>query len=287
MSILNSLAALRDSFFLRRRLLNLAKSEPMLVRTLMDCVYENGAETLSSLQQLASRQEAMRSFAQEFERFSALLRAAGHESLSAAEAYPCLDDRVAQTEFDRHYVYHPAWAARVLAKFPPRKHVDISSTLHFSTLVSAFVEVEFYDFRPAQLKLSNFTSSAADLTQLAFASNSIESLSCMHVIEHIGLGRYGDPFDVDGDRKAVRELSRVLAPDGRLIVAFPVGRPRIQYNAHRIYSHEQVLELFSGLRLIEYALIPDGRAEDGLIQNPSSELIMEQSYGCGCYVFSK
>jgi len=229
----------------------------------------------------------MREFAQEFKNFCALLHADRREPLSEADAYPCLDDRVPQTEFDRHYIYHPAWAARELAKFAPRKHIDISSTLHFATIISAFIEVEFFDFRPAQMRLSNLTSSAADLTQLSFASNSIESLSCMHVIEHIGLGRYGDPFDIDGDRKAARELSRVLAPEGRLIVVFPVGRPRIQYNAHRIYSHEQALELFSGLRLLECALIPDGPAEDGLIKNPSSDLIMAQSYGCGCYVFSK
>ena len=229
----------------------------------------------------------MANFAEEFDQFSAMLVAAGRAPLSQAEAYPCLYDRTTQTEFDRHYVYHPAWAARVLAKSSPRKHVDISSTLHFSTIVSAFVEVEFFDFRPAPVKLSNLSCSAADLTQLPFAANSIESLSCMHVIEHVGLGRYGDPFDIDGDRKAARELARVLSRNGRLIVAFPVGRPRIQYNAHRVYSHEQVLEMFAGLRLLEHALIPDGRVEDGLIENPDSEFISAQNYGCGCYVFSK
>lgn len=285
--MLSYLTTIRNWIVLRCRLIQFAIREAELARTLMDCAKENHIETQSSLQRLVAKQNSMRGFAREFEQFSALLQAASREPLSVADIYPCLDDRVPQTEFDRHYIYHPAWAARVLAKYSPRKHVDISSTLHFSTIVSAFVEVEFFDFRPALMRLSNFTSSEADLTQLSFASDSIQSLSCMHVIEHIGLGRYGDPFDIDGDKKAARELCRVLAPDGRLIVAFPVGRPRIQYNAHRIYSHEQVLELFSGLRLLECALIPDGRAEDGLIQDPSSELIMAQSYGCGCYVFSK
>lgn len=259
----------------------------VVIRRLAECSDCDSSKVMLALETVIREKIRMEVFEGEFVEFDKLLLAAGRSPLNRVDVYPCLNDRLSETGFDRHYIYHPAWAARVLAKTMPKTHVDLSSTLHFSTIVSAFVEVKFYDFRPAPLNLSNLTCSSADLTQLSFASNSIESLSCMHVIEHIGLGRYGDPFDIDGDRKATRELSRVLAPDGRLMVAVPVGRPRIQYNAHRIYSHEQVLELFSGLRLMEYALIPDGRAEDGLIQNPSSELIMAQSYGCGCYVFSK
>jgi hypothetical protein len=59
----------------------------------------------------------------------------------------------------------------------------------------------------------------------------------MHVIEHIGLGRYGEALDPDGDLKAIRELVRVLAAGGNLLVVVPVGRPRIQFNAHRIYDY--------------------------------------------------
>jgi SAM-dependent methyltransferase len=287
MSILSHLTAFRDWISIQRQLYLLAKNQPELTRTFLAVTYRDARETLAGLQQVAERQAAMADFAKEFDRFSTMLVADGRAPLRKADAYPCLFDRTTQTEFDRHYIYHPAWAARVLAKLRPKKHVDISSSLHFSTIVSAFVEVEFFDFRPAPVKLSNLSSSAADLTQLPFASDSIESLSCMHVIEHIGLGRYGDPYDIDGDTKAARELCRVLAPNGHLIVAFPVGRSRIQYNAHRVYSHEQVLEMFSGLRLTEYALIPDGRAEEGLIESPDCELIMAQRYGCGCYVFSK
>ena len=56
-------------------------------------------------------------------------------------------------------------------------------------MVSAFIPVEFYDYRPAELSLSGLEFKHADLTHLPFADNSVESLSCMHVIEHIGLGR--------------------------------------------------------------------------------------------------
>jgi hypothetical protein len=204
-----------------------------------------------------------------------------------ADLLPCLDDRTAETTFDRHYVYHPAWAARILAQTRPDRHVDISSILGFSTVLSAFIPVEFYDVRPAPLKIDDLHVGAADLLQLPFDDNSIPSLSCMHVIEHIGLGRYGDPLDADGDVKAIRELVRVLAPGGDLLIATPVGRRRVCFNAHRVYDHQDFAGLFAGLDLKEFALIPDGTVPDGLLYDPSAELVRAQEYGCGCFWFKK
>ncbi len=196
---------------------------------------------------------------------------------------PFLDDRTTTTHFDRHYVYHPAWAARILAHFSPPKHVDISSTLHFCSLVSAFMPVEFYDYRPAELQLSNLKCGQADLLKLPFPSGSVESLSCMHVVEHVGLGRYGDPLDPQGDRKAMDELQRVLAPRGQLLFVVPTGRPRVVFNAHRIYSYRQIVEAFPDLELRSFALVPD---EGPFLELATEEDADRQSYGCGCYWFT-
>lgn len=204
------------------------------------------------------------------------------------DRYPCLNDKTGATYFDRHYVYHPAWAARVLAQTRPEFHVDISSTLYFCSLVSAFIPVKFYDYRPADLRLSNLISEAADLLALPFADGSIKSLSCMHVVEHVGLGRYGDPLDPDGDLKAIAELKRVLAIDGSLLFVVPIGgTPRIMFNAHRIYTHAQVTEYFSDLELVEFALIPDEPKDGGLVRCASKTLADAQKYGCGCFWFRK
>ena len=97
----------------------------------------------------------------------------------------------------------------------------------------------------------------ADITKLNFEDNSINSLSCMHVVEHIGLGRYGDEIDPNGDIKAINELKRVTAKNGDLLFVVPVGKPRVQFNAHRIYSYEMIIEYFNGFELIDYCLIPD------------------------------
>lgn len=138
------------------------------------------------------------------------------------------------------------------------KHVDISSSLDFCSMLSAFVPVDFYDFRPANLNLSQLSSLSANLLSLPFEDNTVPSLSCMHTVEHIGLGRYGDPLNYDGDLKAIKELKRVLAVGGDLLFVVPLGADnRIFFNAHRVYTKQQVLDLFSELILKDFSLIPE------------------------------
>lgn len=194
------------------------------------------------------------------------------------------NEATTNTDFDTHYIYHPAWAARILTKIKPEKHIDISSTLHFCSLISAFIPVEFYDFRPAKLNLNNLTSKQADLTSLPFENNSIKSLSCMHTIEHIGLGRYGDKLDPDGDIKAIKELKRILAINGDLLFVVPIGKPKIMFNAHRIYSYNQIMEYFSNFELKDFSLVTD---TGNFFQNSDEKTADKQKYGCGCFWFKK
>ncbi|MFI5295183.1 MAG: DUF268 domain-containing protein [Thermodesulfovibrionales bacterium] len=169
----------------------------------------------------------------------------------------------------------------------PTFHIDISSSLYFVSLVSAFIPVTFYDYRPASIHLDNLECLHADITALPFDDNSVLSLSCMHVIEHIGLGRYGDPIDPEGDLKAVAEIRRVLAPGGDLLFVVPVGRPRVVFNAHRIYSYQQIIDCFVAFRLMEFALVPDDPKDGGLIIGADQRVADAQDYGCGCFWFRK
>lgn len=187
------------------------------------------------------------------------------------------------TKYDHKYILHAAWAARILAKIRPEKHVDIASSLHFNTLVSAFIPMDFYEYNPFEINLSNLQMKYADLTALPFPDNSIPSLSCMHVVEHIGLGRYGDMLDPEGDLKAISELKRVLAGD--LLFVVPLcGKPKVLFNLHRIYSYDQIIDYFKDLKLVEFALIPDTGC---LVEQANGELANEQDYGCGCFWFKK
>lgn len=202
------------------------------------------------------------------------------------DLYPCLCDNTPTTGFDPHYLYHISWATRCVKKINPAKHIDFSSHVYFSSLLSAFIPVDFYDYRPANIILSGLETKGANLINLPFSDNSLSSISCMHVVEHIGLGRYGDPINPEADLKAIQELIRVLAYEGNLLFVVPIGKPRLMFNGHRIYSYNQILEYFSELLLREFAIIPDNW-QNGIEYKPSKEFVDSQSYACGLFWWTK
>jgi len=209
-------------------------------------------------------------------------------STNFLDMYPCVRDKTVTTGFDRHYVYHTSWAARVVKEINPEYHVDISSSLYFSGIVSAFIPVHFYDYRPADLGLSNLESKEGNLHNLPFADKSVKSISCMHTIEHIGLGRYGDPIDAMGDVKAVNELKRAVAVGGSLLIVVPIGgKSIIEFNAHRIYTYNQItsLVLDSEFKLKEFSFIPEDGKDGGLIRNADPKATESAKYACGCFWF--
>lgn len=226
-------------------------------------------------------------FKSAFDSFSRIASGNGRFCVNWEDRKQCSHDNTPSTGFDAHCIYHPAWAARVLAKTQPNLHVDISSAIEFCSVVSAFIPTKFYDFRPPKIHLDNLSSEHTDLLSLQFDDNSIDSLSCMHVVEHIGLGRYGDTLDPDGDLKAIGELTRVLALDGNLLFVTPIGRPKIMFNAHRIYSYRQIMEYFKNLELVEFSLVPDSAENTGLISGATEAQADAQQYGCGCFWFRK
>jgi SAM-dependent methyltransferase len=206
--------------------------------------------------------------------------------LAFEDFYPQIKDKTLKTGFDRHYVYHTSWAARKVKEIDPEFHTDISSSLFFPGILSAFIPVKFYDYRPAELSLSDLESHEGDLMKLPFPDNSIASLSCMHTIEHIGLGRYGDPIDPEGDLKAIKELIRVVKPGGSLLFVTPIGGTAlIEFNAHRIYTFALIKEYFQELELVEFSLIPEKNGT--MILNATDEQANKEKYGCGCFWFKK
>ncbi len=220
-------------------------------------------------------------FRKRFFEVSCYLEDQGRFACRWADRYPCLNDATSCTPFEPHYTYHPAWAARILAVTRPSLHVDISSSLSFVAIASAFIPIEFYDFRPAQLTLSNLESKFADILSLPFESGSVTSISCMHVVEHIGLERYGDRLDSQGDLKAMKELARVVAPGGQLLFVVPVGgESLVHYNAHRIYHYDDIICQFANFRLENFSLITD---DSRFIENAGIDVISKQKWGCGCF----
>jgi SAM-dependent methyltransferase len=206
------------------------------------------------------------------------------EKLHLSDSHPCLLDWMKGTPFDPHYFYQAAWLARRIASNPPRFHVDIGSDVRLINVLSAFVPTEFVDFRPLSTKLDGLVCRAGNITALDYQDNSINSLSCLHVVEHVGLGRYGDPIDPDGSRKALSELQRVLAPGGRLFLSVPTGRERICFNAHRVFASHAIVALLPRLKLIEFSFVDDHGA---FTERQSLDSSIGQEYGCGMFIFEK
>jgi ubiquinone/menaquinone biosynthesis C-methylase UbiE len=150
--------------------------------------------------------------------------------------------------------------------------------------LSSITKVTFVDIRPIETSLKNLNSIKGDILSLPFKDNSIQSLSCLHVAEHIGLGRYGDSLDPLGTEKACKELSRVLAKGGNLYFSVPIGKPKVCFNAHRIHSSEQILKYFNRLKLVEFSGVDD----EGLFrENINIDAFSNSEYACGLFWFKK
>ncbi len=204
--------------------------------------------------------------------------------------YPCLFDNTDKTDFDAHYLYQAAWASNRIFAHRPETHIDVASEVSFAAQLSAFCKVIFVDIRPPQVSLDGFEVRSGLITALPFENSSIVSLSCLHVIEHVGLGRYGDPLQVDGPQLACAEIARVLGPGGQAYISVPIGRPRIGFNGLYVFEADKFPELFPGCRLKEFAMVDtDGSFVTG--EKPERMMIRERDtgmdFGLGIYLMEK
>lgn len=211
-------------------------------------------------------------------------RSEGAQRIGLLDLQPCLGDWGTHTPFDAHYFYQGAWLARRVSSAKVARHVDIGSSVLTMSVLSAQVETTFVDYRPLKATLPGLTSVAGNILNLPFADSSVNSLSCLHVIEHIGLGRYGDPIDPQGSVKAALELQRIVSRGGKLFLSLPIGRERICFNAHRVHVPASVLGMFPQMRLVEFSYVDDdGRYNEDKPVEVASQL----EYGCGLFQFEK
>jgi len=185
-----------------------------------------------------------------------------------------------------YYFHQDLWAARKIYEARPRRHVDVGSRIDgFIAHLLVFMPVEYVDIRPLP-PVRNLTVVQADATRLdMFADNSLPSLSSLNVAEHFGLGRYSDPIDPAACFTFMSALARTLAPEGRLYFAAPVGRERVEFNAHRVFSLETVLAQFRGLRLVSFSYVDDaGHLHEEV--EPAS-FPQDSEFACGLFEFTK
>lgn len=184
-----------------------------------------------------------------------------------------------------HYFHQDLWAARKIFHRRPARHFDVGSSIAgFIAHVLVFMDVHMIDIRPLSADVEGLQFIQADATDLApIKDQTMDSVSSLHAAEHFGLGRYGDSIDPDGHLKFMSNLQRVLQPGGRLYFSVPVGRERIEFNAHRVLSPETVLNAFDGLELVSLDGVVDGRYRE----SPDLDELEGEEFACGLFEFSK
>jgi SAM-dependent methyltransferase len=207
--------------------------------------------------------------------------------LTAINIHPALQDFDADAgEARGHYFFQDLWASRKIFRRRPEHHIDIGSRIDgFVAHLLTFMPVTVIDVRPLTSRIPGLAFVRADATNLdGFPDQSVDSISSLHAIEHFGLGRYGDPVDPDGWRKALLALQRVLRAGGRLYLSVPVGRERVCFNAHRVFSPMRVVDTVADLDLVSFAGVDDsGRFLD--VAQPAE--LASQEYACGLFEFTK
>lgn len=174
-------------------------------------------------------------------------------------SWPCFQNRdspagVAQGD----YFHQDLLVARRIHARNPVKHVDVGSRIDgFVAHVASFRPIEVFDIRPVHANVPNIIFRQCDfMNPPPDLKNYCDSISCLHALEHFGLGRYGDPVNIQGHADGFRALCSVLSPGGWLYLSVPLGLQRIDFNGHRVFSTRTILDLAEGrLELVDFAHI--------------------------------
>ncbi|MDB5150054.1 MAG: hypothetical protein JWQ57_4074 [Mucilaginibacter sp.] len=184
--------------------------------------------------------ELYEKFISDFETYNAL--AAKEQKAKREFIFPCLHDNTNNTAIEPIYFYQDAWAFERILLNKPIEHIDIGSHHKFVAHLSKVVNLTMVDIRPLSLMMDSIKFVKGSILELPFADNSISSLSSICVIEHIGLGRYGDPIDPDGSMKAFNEICRVLKHGANLYISVPIEEiNKTYFNAHRAFEESYLL----------------------------------------------
>jgi SAM-dependent methyltransferase len=203
--------------------------------------------------------------------------------------YPILSERFLDGgTMSGHYFHQDLFVAKEIFKEGPIKHVDVGSrTDGFIAHLAVFRKVEVLDIRQLDSKVDNISFRKADLMKPAEGMiNYCDSISSLHAIEHFGLGRYGDPIDYFGHLKAIKNITSILKKGGVFYFSVPIGKQRIEFNAHRVFSVKYLLGLFEeNYGLVSFSYVND--AGDFFENVELSDGDVSTNFGCkyGCGIF--
>lgn len=206
-----------------------------------------------------------------------------------AQKFPVLNEWYEQAgTASGHYFHQDLYVAQKIFKNNPARHIDVGSRIDgFVAHVASFREIEVLDIREVTNTLENITFKKADVMLLQDdLTEATDSLSCLHALEHFGLGRYGDPIDYFGYLKGLRSITKMLKKGGRFYFSVPIGKQRIEFNAHRVFSISYLLEILSVDYKIDCFSFVDDKGDFFKNQLLTKETIHNNfncHYGCGIF----
>lgn len=189
-----------------------------------------------------------------------------------------------------HYFHQDLLVAQLINEHCPVRHVDIASRVDgFVAHVASYREIEVVDLRPlpesVHVNIKFLQADLMDQQDLGLT----DSLSCLHAIEHFGLGRYSDPVDVDGHIKGIANLVDLVSSKGRLYISAPIGRQnKVYFNAHRVFHPSTILNhdsIKKYMQLVRFDFVDD--RGDLHLKASVDEVMPDIEFGCGIYTFEK
>lgn len=203
--------------------------------------------------------------------------------------YPILNERFTESGATKgHYFQTDLLIAQKIFKNSPIRHIDIGSRIDgFVAHIASFREIEVLDIRPLRTKIRNVIFTQTDLMELPdYLKECCDSLSSLHAIEHFGLGRYGDTIDINGHLRALDNIYSIIKPGGTFYFSVPIGKQRIEFNAHRVFNISYLIKNFNGKFKIQNFNYVD---EYGVLYTdvPLEEENIASNFNCmyGCGIF--
>jgi len=231
------------------------------------------------------------SYIRDYLRIKKLIK--GNSDFNRIMFSPVSGDRYEQGgDMQSIYFQQDLYVAQQVFRNKPVRHLDIGSrTDGFVAHIATFRSIDIVDIREIKSKFFNINYRQSDMMNPAPSLyNQYDSVSCLHAIEHFGLGRYGDPLDLNGHIKAIENIYHILQPNGLFYFSTPIGPQRIEFNAHRVFDIGYLLQLFEGkFRVESFSYIDDGKAffpEQDLIES-NVRNNFNCNYGCGIFTLRK
>jgi hypothetical protein len=207
---------------------------------------------------------------------------------------PCLHDKYDNSgSAHSEYFIQDLLVSQLVFKNNPFKHVDLGSRIDgFVSQVASFRKIDVFDIRPLNSNINNVTFRQLDImnNENSEFNDYTDSLSCLHTIEHFGLGRYGDRIDLNGYKIGISNLAKILKKHGIFYLSTPIGKEQIFYNANWVFNPNTIIELFikNNLIVTDFYYI-----KDGIISNTASlsddliNKIIFNEYGLGIFILKK